>query len=129
MEYTVEEKSFKFAIRIVNLYKYLAEEKKEYVLSKQLLKCGTSIGANITEAQQGQSRADFVSKLGIAQKEAYEADYWIRLLYATAFLSEKEYTSLIDDCREIKKMLTAIIRTTKSKKTTKTNNYQLSTDN
>ena len=129
MEYTVEEKSFKFAIRIVNLYKYLAEEKKEYVLSKQLLKCGTSIGANITEAQQGQSRADFVSKLGIAQKESYEADYWIRLLYATAFLSEKEYTSLIDDCREIKKMLTAIIRTTKSKKTTKTNNYQLSTDN
>ena len=114
MNKTAEEKSFQFAIRIVNLYKYMTNRKKEFVLSKQLLRCGTSIGANIAEAQQGQSRADFISKLSIALKEAYEADYWIRLLQATDFLSDSAFSSLINDCRELEKMLTAIIKSTKS---------------
>lgn len=122
MNYTAEEKSFRFSIRIVNLYKYLIAEKKEYVLSKQLLKCGTSIGANITEAQQGQSRADFISKLSIALKEAYEADYWLRLLYSTEFLSEAAFSSLIKDCQEIEKMLTSIIKTAKNTPSSKTIN-------
>ena len=113
MDYTVEEKSFAFAIRIVNVYKYLTTDNKEYVLSKQLLRCGTSIGANITEAQQAQSRADFISKLSISLKEAHETDYWLRLLHATSFLSETEFLSLINDCREIEKMLTSIIKTSK----------------
>ena len=113
MNYTVEEKSFAFAIRIVNVYKYLTTDNKEYVLSKQLLRCGTSIGANITDAQQAQSRADFISKLSISLKEAHETDYWLRLLHATSFLSETEFLSLINDCREIEKMLTSIIKTSK----------------
>jgi four helix bundle protein len=113
MNYTVEEKRFAFAIRIVNVYKYLTTDNKEYVLSKQLLRCGTSIGANITEAQQAQSRADFISKLSISLKEAHETDYWLRLLHATSFLSETEFLSLINDCREIEKMLTSIIKTSK----------------
>lgn len=114
MNYTVEEKSFGFAVRIVNAYRYLAEEKREFVLSKQLLRCGTSIGANIAEAQQGQSRADFISKLSIALKEAYETNYWLRLLYATDYLFENEFSSLISDCQEIEKMLTAIIKSSKN---------------
>ena len=114
MEYTVEEKSFAFSVRIVNAYKHLAEAKREFVLSNQLLRCGTSIGANVAEAQQGQSRADFISKLSIALKEAYETNYWLRLLYATDYLSKPEFSSLIDDCQEIEKMLTAIIKSSKS---------------
>ena len=113
MNYTVEEKSFAFAVRIVNVYKYLTSEKKEFVLTKQLLRCGTSIGANITEAQQAQSRADFIAKLSIALKEACETNYWLRLLHATNFLSEAEFHSLVDDCQEIEKMLTSIIKTSK----------------
>ena len=91
MNYTVEEKSFAFAVRIVNVYKYLSSEKKEFVLTKQLLRCGTSIGANITEAQQAQSRADFIAKLSIALKEACETNYWLRLLHAANFLSEQSF--------------------------------------
>ena len=115
MNYTAEEKSFAFAIRIVNLYKHLTETKKEYILSKQLLKSGTSIGANIAESQEAQSTADFVSKLSIALKESKETEYWLRLLNATEFLTEAEFSSIISDCREIEKMLTAIIKTTKDK--------------
>ena len=118
MKYTAEEKSFCFATRIVNAYKHLSETKHEYVLSKQLLCCGTSIGANIAEAQQGQSRADFISKLGIALKEAHEANYWLRLLHATNYLSEKEFTSLFNDCQELEKMLTAIIKSSKQEQAT-----------
>ena len=114
MNYTAEEKSFQFSVRIVNLYKHLAQAKKEFVLSKQLLRCGTSIGANIAEAQQAQSHPNFISKLSIALKEAYETDYWIRLLNATEYLSDLEFSSLINDCREIEKMLTAIIKSSKS---------------
>ena len=116
MKHTVEEKSFQFSVRIVNLYKYLADSKKEFVLSKQLLRCGTSIGANIAEAKQAQSRADFISKLSIALKEGCETDYWLRLLNATDFLSDAEFSSLVSDCREIEKMLTAIIKTLKMTK-------------
>ena len=83
MRRTVQEKSFRFAIRIVNLCKYLRTEQNEYILSKQLLRCGTSIGANIAEAQQAQSRPDFISKMNIALKETSETDYWLRLLHAT----------------------------------------------
>ena len=114
MEQTAEEKSFQFSIRIVNLYKYLTDSKKEFVLSKQLLRSGTSIGANISESQQAQSRSDFISKLSIALKEASETNYWLRLLHATDFLSDKEFSSLISDCREIEKMLTAILKTVKT---------------
>ena len=110
MEPTVEQKSFQFAIRIVNLYRHLRLSKKEFVLSKQLLRSGTSIGANIAEAQQAQSRADFVSKMNIALKETAETDYWMRLLHATEYLSDQEFQSMIVDCREIGKMLTAIIK-------------------
>ena len=100
-------------MRIVNLYKHLSVSKKEFTLSKQILRAGTSIGANVAEAQQAQSRADFISKLSIALKEGYETDYWLRLLNATEYLSDAEFSSLIDDCREIEKMLTAIIKSSK----------------
>ena len=113
MDSTVEQKSFHFAIRIVKLYKHLRSEKKEFVLSKQLLRSGTSIGANIAESQQAQSRADFVSKLNIALKESVETEYWLRLLAATDYLSETEFESIHADCHELIKMLTAIIKSTK----------------
>ena len=111
MQDTVEQKSFLFAVRIVKLCEYLRKTKKEYTLSKQLLRAGTSIGANVAEAQQAQSRADFASKINIALKEAVEANYWIRLLNATELLSDREYQSIITDCRELEKILTAIIKT------------------
>lgn len=101
-------------MRIVKVYEYLCSEKKEYTMSKQLLRSGTSIGANIAESQQAQSRPDFISKLNIALKEAVETNYWLRLLYATNFLSNAEFSSIMDDCREIEKLLTAILKSTKS---------------
>ena len=104
----VEDKSKKFAIRIVNLYKYLTEEQKEYVLSKQLLRCGTSIGANISEAQRGQSKADFISKMKIALKEADETHYWITLLRNNGYIPLNLADSLLDDCNCIIKMLVKI---------------------
>ncbi len=113
MDNTVEKKSFHFAVRIVNLCKYLKSTKKEHILSKQLLRSGTSIGSNIAEAQQAQSRADFISKLSIGLKEAVETDYWIRLLYETSYLTKQEFNSIHSDCREIEKMLTSIIKSTK----------------
>ena len=90
-------------IRTVRLYKFLCEEKKEYILSKQLLRAGTSIGANVTESQQAQSKPDFVSKISIALKEASETKYWIKLLGATEYLSENQTKSILDDCVEIEK--------------------------
>ena len=108
---TVENKSFQFAVRIVKLYKYLNDSKNEHTLSKQLLRSGTGIGANIAEAQQAQSHADFISKMSIALKEAAETNYWLRLLQATDYLSEAEFSSIHSDCRELEKMLTAIIKT------------------
>ena len=113
MKHATEEKCFHFAIRIVNLYKHLTDAKKEYTLAKQLLKSGTSIGANMAEAREAQSTADFISKHSIALKESRETEYWLRLLYATDYLTEAEYSSIIDDCQEVGKMLTATIKTTK----------------
>ena len=110
---TVLEKSFAFAVRVVNMYKYLTEQKKEYVLSKQLLRCGTSIGANATEAQRAQSKADFISKMSIALKEAYETEYWLRLLSATDFITGAVYKSMHDDNEELISLLIAICKTAK----------------
>ena len=114
MNSNIERKSFLFSVRIVKLARYLQEEKKEYILSKQLIRSGTSIGANIAEAQQAQSRADFISKLSIALKEASETNYWLRLLNATEYLSKSEFSSIIADCKELERILTSIIKTTRN---------------
>ena len=113
MDNVIESKSFSFAVLIVKLCRYLQSDNKEFVLSKQLLRSGTSIGANVAESQQAQSRADFISKLSIALKEAVETNYWLRLLYATDYLSSTEYSSVITDCKELEKLLTAILKTTR----------------
>ena len=109
---TVAEKSLDFAVRIVNVRKYLTADKNEYIMSKQLLRCGTSIGANIAEAQRGQSTADFASKMCVALKEANESEYWLRLLYRTDYLTQEQYESLFADLSELLKMLTAICKKT-----------------
>jgi len=114
MDNIIESKSFDFAIRIVNLYKYLTGKKNEYVLSKQLLRSGTSIGANVAEAEQAQSKPDFISKMNIALKETSETKYWIKLLQATDFLSEvEESSSILADCIELEKILVSIIKSSK----------------
>ena len=105
------EKSFEFAVRIVRLYKYLIQEHNEYTLAKQLLRCGTSIGANVAEAQRGQSRADFAAKMNIALKEANEVIYWLRLLYRTEYLTKNQYGSMEADAQELLNLLTAICKT------------------
>ena len=117
----VAEKAFYFAIRIVRLYKYLVEDKKEWVLSKQLLRSGTAVGALIEEAIGGESDADFIHKLKIAYKEARETHYWIRLLNETEYLDEKQSESMMKDCEELIKMLTSIINTMKAKRSTTIN--------
>ena len=109
----IQDKSFRFAVRIVNLCRYLQTEQKEYILTKQLLRCGTSIGANVAESQQAQSRPDFISKLNIALKEAYETNYWLRLLHETRYLKQDEFQSIIHDCQEIEKLLISIIKSLK----------------
>ena len=109
----IQEKSFCFALRIVKLYKYLEENKKEHILSKQLLRSGTSIGANIEEAIGGQSKNDFISKISVAYKESRETLYWIKLLRESNYLSQKQSDSLIDDCEEIIKIITKIQKTMK----------------
>lgn len=114
MDNVIENKSFQFAIRIVRLYKFLCKEKKEYILSKQLLRAGTSIGANVTKSQQAQSKPDFVSKISIALKEASETKYWIKLLGATEYLSENQTKSILDDCVEIEKILVTILKSAKN---------------
>ena len=113
-ENVVKEKSFEFSVRIVNLYKHLTANKQEYVLSKQLLRAGTSIGANICEAEQAQSASDFISKLSISLKESNETDYWLRLLHRTDYLNDSEYSSIIADCRDLTKILTSIIKSLKN---------------
>lgn len=107
----LNDKAMAFAVRIVNLYKWLRDDKKEYVLSKQLLRSGTSIGANIAESRAAISRADFVSKLYIAAKECRETQYWIELLYKTEYLNEKQYLSIKEDSEEIGKFLSSITKT------------------
>ena len=113
MDNIIESKSFDFAIRIVNSYKYLTGQKNEYVLSKQFLRSGTSIGANVAEAEQAQSKPDFISKMNIALKETSETKYWIKLLQATDFLSEEESSSILADCIELEKILVSIIKSSK----------------
>ena len=113
MEQNVQNKSFQFAVRIVKLCKILRNDRQEYVLSKQLLRSGTSIGANIAEAQQAQSRADFLSKLNISLKETTETLYWLRLLEATDYITKSEYESIISDCIELEKILTSSVKAMK----------------
>ncbi|MDR2621244.1 MAG: four helix bundle protein [Dysgonamonadaceae bacterium] len=111
----LQEKSFRFAVRMVNLYKYLCEEKKEYVLSKQILRSGTSIGANIEEGIGGQSDRDFLSKLNIAYKETRETIYWLKLLKETEYITEEQYLSIFSNADELGKIL-GKIKITMSKK-------------
>ena len=115
-ENVVVEKSLDFAVRIVNLRKYLIKEHNEYIMSKQLLRCGTSIGANIAEAQRGQSKADFAAKMNIALKEANETEYWLKLLYRTQYLSKEQYESISIDVQELLGILVSICRTSNAGK-------------
>jgi four helix bundle protein len=112
-ENILELKSFAFALRIVKCHQFLQTEKHEYVLSKQLLRSGTSIGANIKEAEQVQSKTDFIHKLSIALKEANETEYWLELLHQSGYLEQKIFDSLYSDCKELLKLLTSIIKTSK----------------
>lgn len=111
----VLQKSMDFAVRIVRLYKYLSNEKMESVLSKQLLRCGTSIGANLYEAQESVSQKEFEAKVYIALKEARESEYWLKLLYMTDYLNHDEYDSINADCTEILKLLVTITKSLRSK--------------
>lgn len=111
----LKDKSFQFALSIIRLYKFLTKEKREYIMSKQLLRSGTSIGANIREAQNAQSKADFIHKFSIAQKECDETLYWLELLHQSGFLEEKEFSAIHSDANEILKMLRSSILTTKQK--------------
>ncbi len=113
-ENILKTKSFEFSIRIVNCYKFLVEEKKEYVLSKQLLRSGTSVGAMVREAEHAESKPDFVHKMAIAQKEINETIYWVELLNATNYLSLDLFNSLNNDAVEIIKLITSSIKTAKS---------------
>ena len=110
----VKNKSFDFAIRIVNLSKYLVEQKREYILSKQVLRSGTAIGALIRESEQAESKADFIHKLAIALKEANETDYWLDLLHKTEYLEDKHHESLKTDITELLKLLITIIKSSKN---------------
>lgn len=111
----IKDKSFAFALRIVKLYQYLSDTKKEYVLSKQMLRSGTATGAMVREAEHAESKADFIHKMAMAQKEANETIYWLDLLYHSAYLNEKEYISISQEQKEIAKILASIILTTKQK--------------
>lgn len=115
MSYNViADKSFKFAIRIVNLHKYLRNEKNEFIMSKQLIRSGTSIGANIAEAEKAQSTADFYTKLTIALKEANETHYWLRLLNATEYLTNEEFKSINTEATELIALLVSITKSLKN---------------
>ncbi|MBX7152989.1 four helix bundle protein [bacterium] len=115
-ENVIKNKSFAFSVRIVNLYKFLSTKKKEFVLSKQVLRSGTSIGANIEEADGGISKADFSNRISIAYKEAKETHYWLRLLHETGYLNKESFDSIMSDCNEICKILFSILKTTRIKK-------------
>lgn len=110
----IVDKSRNFAIRIIRLYQHLQKSHCPFVMNTQLLKCGTSIGANIREGEMGQSSADFYAKLSIAQKEANETDFWLDILHETGYLSDTEYNSIVADCKEIIYILTAILKTLKT---------------
>ena len=109
----IVEKSYAFALRIVGLYKFLAEDKKEFVMSKQVLRSGTSIGANVEEAVGAQSKKDFLAKMWIAYKETRETRFWLKLLRDSKYITKQQSESLLDDCEEIAKIIGKIISTTK----------------
>lgn len=110
----VYDKSMEFAIRIVNLYKHLVTDRQEHVMSKQLLRCGTSIGANLSESEYAISKKDFLAKINISLKECNETQYWLQLLQHTGFLKDNEYESINNDCIELLKLLISISKTTAS---------------
>ena len=110
-ENTVKYKSKKFAVRIINLYKYLCDEKKEFILSKQVLRSGTSIGANIAESETAMSQKDFLAKIYIALKECNETLYWLDLLYETDYITDNQFQSLKTDCEEMRRMMSATTKT------------------
>lgn len=112
-ENILQEKSYKFALRIVKLSQYLNDEKHEFVLSKKILDSGTAIGVLIEEAKQGENKTDFLQKYSIANKEAFKTNFWLRLLRDSNFLSEKQSQSLINDCEELQKMLISSLKTAK----------------
>ncbi|HPA45169.1 MAG TPA: four helix bundle protein [bacterium] len=113
-ENVIQEKSYAFALRIVRLYQHLASKKKEFVLSKQLLRCGTSIGANVEEAIGGQSRSDFLAKLSIAYKEARETSYWLRLLKDADYLTASQFESIYADAEELCRIVASILKKIKN---------------
>ncbi len=113
-ENAIRDKSFSFAVRVVRLYQYLTEQKKEYVLSKQLLRSGTSVGAMVREAQHAESKNDFAHKLAIAQKEINESIYWLELMKETNYLTPIEFETIHKDAVEVIKLITAILKSTKS---------------
>ncbi len=110
-------KSFSFSVRIVKLCRILREQRREFIIANQLQRSGCSIGANVSEAKQGQSRADFLSKNAIALKEAVETDYWLRLLHETGYLTDREYHSIHRDCDEIRRILSSIVKSTRENST------------
>jgi len=112
-ENIIKEKTYAFALRVIKLYNYLIETNKEYVLSKQILRNGTSIGANVEEAIGGHSKKDFIARIQIAYKEAREVHYWLRLLRDSNYIDDKLAESLLSDCEEIVAILTAILKTSK----------------
>ena len=129
MSSIIKEKSFDFAVRIVKLYKYLVDKKSEYVLSKQMLRSGTAIGALVREALNAESTADFIHKLGIAQKEADETCYWLELLFETEYIDEKEFNSIHRDSQKVLKMIRSIIITSKKKLKNEKNKGEQKGDN
>lgn len=112
-ENAIVDKSKAFALRIIRLYRHLCDEKKEYILSKQLLRSGTSIGANVKEAIRGQSKADFYAKMNISLKEASETEYWLELLHKSGYIEEKPFVSIYEDCQELIKILVTITKSQK----------------
>lgn len=113
-EKTVKYKSYAFALRIIKVYKFLSSERREFVLSKQLLRSGTAIGALIREAEHAESKADFIHKMSIALKEANETEYWLMLLHDSDFFDDKSFQSITSDCQELIKMLISIIKSSKT---------------
>ena len=110
MSNVIVDKSKTFAVRIIRLYEFLTTNKKEFILSKQVLRCGTSIGANVREAHRGQSKKDFIAKMNIALKEAAETEYWLELLHETEYIDHSAFKSIYKDCNELNKLLIAIIK-------------------
>jgi len=114
MENVIANKSYAFALRMIRLYQFLSEQKKEYVLSKQLLRSGTAIGAMVKESEHAQSKADFLNKMNVALKEANETEYWLMLLKDTGYINNKEFDSINADCTEILRLLISIVKSTKT---------------